>query len=241
MRTRHRHRAGRGGRIAWLSALAAALVLAGLAVPEVADHLGRESSGTARAQLVGGDGAYLPFVVEPAVTLVEKVPHPEASPTPEPEQTDRPGRPTATGVPIRLIVPRLGVDAPVIGIRAAGGVLEPPGDPQTLGWWTGGAKPGARFGGALITGHTVHVGGGVFDNLEALAVGDHATVRTAAGNIRYEVTGVTIYRKASLARDAARVFSQTVPGRLVLVTCEDWNGVAYLSNTVVFAEPLPEA
>jgi hypothetical protein len=47
-----------------------------------------------------------------------------------------------------------------------------------------------------------------------------------------------VYRKARLAEDAARVFSQTVPGRLVLITCEEWNGSAYLSNAVVFAEPL---
>jgi hypothetical protein len=28
-----------------------------------------------------------------------------------------------------------------------------------------------------------------------------------------------------------------VPGRLVLVTCEDWNGARYLSNVVVIATP----
>jgi hypothetical protein len=27
-------------------------------------------------------------------------------------------------------------------------------------------------------------------------------------------------------------------GRLVLVTCEDWNGEVYLSNAVVIAEPV---
>jgi len=52
----------------------------------------------------------------------------------------------------------------------------------------------------------------------------------------YTVSGVTTYRKASLAKDAERVFSQTVPGRLVLITCEDWNGSIYLSNVVVFAD-----
>ena len=61
-------------------------------------------------------------------------------------------------------------------------------------------------------------------------------VRTAKGAIPYVVRGVTVYRKATLARDAARVFSQTVPGRLVLITCEDWNGSGYDSNAIVFAE-----
>jgi len=140
-------------------------------------------------------------------------------------------------VPQRIVVPRLGVDAPVIGIDAPEGVLLPPDDPQTLGWWRSGAQPGAARGSALVTGHTVSSGGGAFDDLETLEAGDRVRVRTTAGVIGYEVTGVTIYRKASLAEDAARVFSQTVPGRLVLITCEDWNGSTYLSNAVVFAEP----
>jgi len=130
----------------------------------------------------------------------------------------------------------LGVDVPVLRIKAAEGVLTPPGNPQTVGWWTGGARPGAATGGALITGHTVHTGGGAFDDLETLKARDDVRVRTVNGVLKYTVSGVTIYRKASLAKDAERVFSQTVPGRLVLVTCEDWNGWMYLSNTVVFAD-----
>ncbi|HEU4512288.1 MAG TPA: class F sortase, partial [Nocardioidaceae bacterium] len=73
---------------------------------------------------------------------------------------------TAKGVPRRVVVPRLGVDAPVVGIDAPGGVLLPPDDPQVLGWWRSGAKPGARYGSALVTGHTVSSGGGAFDDLE---------------------------------------------------------------------------
>jgi LPXTG-site transpeptidase (sortase) family protein len=138
---------------------------------------------------------------------------------------------------VRLVVPRLRVDAPVYPIGTPGGVLTPPSDPQTLGWWDGGAVPGAAHGGALITGHTVHTGGGAFDDLESLSAGDDVWVRTNHGVLRYAVSGVAIYRKASLARDAARIFRQSGPGRLVLITCEDWNGSTYLSNAVVFADP----
>ena len=63
-------------------------------------------------------------------------------------------------------------------------------------------------------------------------------VRTAHGWIRYAVRDVRIYDKGSVAQDASRLFSQRVPGRLVLVTCEDWNGVSYLSNVVVYRRPL---
>ncbi|NUR07197.1 MAG: class F sortase [Nocardioidaceae bacterium] len=136
-----------------------------------------------------------------------------------------------------MVVPPLHVRAPVVPITAPGGVLLPPGDPTTLGWWREGAVPGAKHGGALVTGHTVHTGGGAFDHLDSLRDGDAVVVRTREGRIRYTVTGVTVYRKARLASDAARVFAQSGPGRLVLVTCDDWNGTTYLSNAVVFADP----
>jgi len=155
-----------------------------------------------------------PYVVEPRVEL---------------QAAEAPSRPERR--------PHAGREG-VVPIGAPGRVLVPPGDPQMLGWWDGGAVPGAAHGGALITGHTVHTGGGAFDDLETLRPGDPLRVRTAKGPIRYEVTGVTVYRKASLARDAAKVFRQRGPGRLVLITCEDWNGTTYLSNAVVFADPV---
>ena len=88
----------------------------------------------------------------------------------------------------------------------------------------------------MITGHTVHAGGGAFDELEQLRAGDVVVVTTSRGTLRYQVTGVTTYRKQALARNAAAVFDQSVPGRLVLVTCEDWTGKVYLSNVVVVAQ-----
>jgi len=147
-------------------------------------------------------------------------------------------RDPATGVPVRLFVPALGVHAPVVSISDHNHTLVPPNDPQTLGWWSDGARPGARFGSALITGHTVSSGGGAFDALATLQAGDPVTVRTQEGAIRYAVRSVVVYRKASLARHSKRVFDQAVPGRLILVTCDDWNGVRYLSNAVVRADPV---
>ncbi len=90
----------------------------------------------------------------------------------------------------------------------------------------------------LITGHTVSSGGGAFDNLATLRAGDTVAVGTRKGQIRYAVSGVTVYGKASLARRAPQIFDQSVPSRLVLVTCDDWNGEIYLSNAVVVADPI---
>lgn len=209
----------------------------GLAVAAGAVSLGLGSTPTGTSTVgVAPDARPAPFVIEPAVRFEPAEP-PAASDVPAPAT---PRAHPARGLPTRVFVPRVGVDAPVIGIDAPDGVLLPPSDPQVLGWWRVGALPGDAQGSALITGHTVSVGGGVFDDLEHVRVGDRVRVRTTAGSIAYRITGVTIYRKAALAQDSARIFSQTVPGRLVLITCEDWNGTAYLSNVVVFADPLPD-
>ena len=143
------------------------------------------------------------------------------------------------GAPTRVVIPALGVDAPVLPISTVGNALNPPSDPQELGWWSDGAAPGARKGSALVTGHTVHTGGGALDHLGDLEVGDDVAVRVrgAAKPLRYVVTRVHTYGKGQLAKRAKQVFDQTVPGRLVLITCADWNGYEYESNTVVTAKP----
>lgn len=210
-----------------------AVLFGGLAGPAVVDRVTEEIHGgadPATAEIVDGPRTYSPFLVEPTVRFEEATP-------PEPPRTRDNEPAPEPAAPERLLVPRLGVDAAVRSIDAPAGVLRPPDDPQVLGWWGQGAAPGAGRGSALITGHTVSTGGGALDDLEILRPGDGLAVRTAGELIRYSVTGVTVYGKASLARDAQRVFSQSVPGRLVLITCEDWNGVEYLSNVVVLAEP----
>jgi LPXTG-site transpeptidase (sortase) family protein len=146
--------------------------------------------------------------------------------------------PVRPGNPVKLSVPTLGVSARVLGIRVRGGALIPPSNPRLVGWWSDGAQPGATKGSAVITGHTVHDGGGAFDDLDQLTAGDPVKVTTGRGTIDYRVSSVIIYRKKALAKAATSVFSQGVPGRLVLITCDDWDGTAYLSNAVVIATPV---
>jgi LPXTG-site transpeptidase (sortase) family protein len=165
----------------------------------------------------------------------QRVPKTQTTPATPPSKTvlaTRPGRPTG------ISIPQLGVNAPVLSIKAVNAALTPPSDPTTVGWWSAGAQPGAKRGSAIITGHTVHTGGGAFDNLEKLVRGSVIQVATVRGVLRYQVATVTTYRKATLAKRAAQVFDQSVRGRLVLVTCEDWNGQVYLSNVVVLALPM---
>jgi LPXTG-site transpeptidase (sortase) family protein len=161
-----------------------------------------------------------------------------SSPTQQESATARPVlAPREPGSPRRVRIPALDVDAPDVPVRAPQRTLVPPGDARKLGWWSDGAKPGAAEGSALIAGHTVHTGGGALDDLEKLREGDVIVVRTAHGTVRYAVDRVRIYSKGRIADDATRLFSQDVAGRLVLVTCEDWDGTRYLSNVVVTATP----
>ncbi len=158
--------------------------------------------------------------------------------TPESGTTAEPVRaPREPGAPTRVRIPSLGVDAPVLPVRAPDRTLVPPSDPQRLGWWADGAKPGAARGSALVTGHTVHTGGGALDHLEDVEPGDLVVVRTDRGTIRYDVRAVKVFSKGRIADHATTLFSQEVPGRLVLITCEDWDGERYLSNVVVTATP----
>lgn len=145
--------------------------------------------------------------------------------------------PRTPGAPVRLSIPALDVDVPVDSILAPGGVLTPPSDPQTLGWWADGARPGNPRGSALVTGHTVSTGGGALDDLETLDPGHRIRVRSANTSTSYAVETVEIYAKGDLAERAEALFDQSVPGRLVVVTCEDWDGDEYLSNVVVTAAP----
>lgn len=142
------------------------------------------------------------------------------------------------GSPRLVRLPSLGVSSRVVPIRASDRTLVPPSDPELLGWWADGARPGDAHGSALVTGHTVHTGGGALDDLEDAGPGDRVVVRTDHDTLHYVVRHVRVYDKGALARRAEDVFSQDGPGRLVLATCEDWNGERYLSNVVVIARPL---
>lgn len=175
------------------------------------------------------------------VALVTRVPVPRTIPpqtmTPKPTFVP-PSREPGAGTPYSVEIEALGINVPVVPIQLQVSTLVPPSDPQTLGWWSGGAVPGSERGGAIITGHTVHTGGGALDNLETMLPGDVFTVRTDAGRIRYSVSKVEVFDKDRISTASNRIFSQDVRGRLVLITCEDWDGTGYNSNVVVYAHPI---
>jgi LPXTG-site transpeptidase (sortase) family protein len=142
--------------------------------------------------------------------------------------------------PETLIVKSIDLNAPVVPIQiAADGVLTPPADYHEVGYWTGSAEPGATSGQTLITGHTVHTGGGVMDRLGDMRPGALIQIKTKLGTIDYAATQVFVYTKAELAAHRNDLFSQARSQyRLVLVTCTGWTGIDYTSNIIVFADEL---
>ena len=135
-------------------------------------------------------------------------------------------------VPTRL---HLGaINAPVVPATLDGSTLTPPDDPQVLGWW--GKRVGSVHGTTLLTGHTVHDGGGTFDDLEHTPPGARAHLNSHS----YKVTSVRVISKASLAQRASTLFARTGPPKLVLVTCENYNPATghYASNVVVTLTPV---
>ncbi|HET6165756.1 MAG TPA: class F sortase [Marmoricola sp.] len=142
--------------------------------------------------------------------------------------------------PELLIIRDIGVRAPVVPIEiSSAGVLSPPDVVKEVGWWKRSAKPGSPTGQTLITGHTVHTGGGSMDRLGEVRPGALIQIRTPRGTIDYEATKVFVYTRAKLAEHARDLFSQKRShNRLVLVTCTGWTGHDYTSNIIVFANPL---
>jgi LPXTG-site transpeptidase (sortase) family protein len=147
------------------------------------------------------------------------------------------GTPARPGQRVRVLVGGLGVDASVVPVEADRGVLTPPSDASTVGWWQDGAAPASRRGSVVITGHTVRGGVGAFDRLGSLEPGDEVAVGTGRRLVRYRVTSTNVWSRWALAKRSARLFDPAGPARLVLVTCDDWDGTAYRSNAVVTARP----
>lgn len=137
-----------------------------------------------------------------------------------------------------LIVPTIGLDAPMIDIDLEPtGVLTPPGDFSEVGHWSDSADPGATTGQTVVTGHTVHTGGGVMNRLGDVAQGDPLQIRSDGALVDYRVRRVVVLSRAEIAEKAEALFGQDRRnGRLVLVTCTDWDGAQYESNIVVFAD-----
>jgi LPXTG-site transpeptidase (sortase) family protein len=165
-----------------------------------------------------------------------------ASPNRTKVSPERRGAQTTDGIdgPYTLRIPRIGVHAPVLPIQSnEERVLNPPEDPKVAGWWSDGAAPGESRGSAVIVGHTVrNKGGGIFDDMADLNRGDTIEVDGSDSALTYRVKSIDVLAKGDLARHAEEIFAQTGAARLVIITCDDWDGRVWRSNIVTIAAPV---
>lgn len=143
--------------------------------------------------------------------------------------------------PVRLHIPAIGVDAPVLptGV-AAGGALAIPPDPANVGWWADGGFPGEPDGAVILVGHidSAASGPGALYRLQDARPGDDVTVAAGERSFRYRIVALRAYAKSSLP--VAAVFGQQVSARLVIVSCGgpfDASTGHYLDNIVAYALP----
>jgi hypothetical protein len=198
-----------------------ALLGTGVALAEASPRAGAPDLGTAPA--AAPSPAAPPSVAEPLP--------PEPAPAWEP----------VAAAPVEVRLPATPDPVPLVPVGTLrSGALQLPERPSVLGWYAGGAAPGAAAGSAVIAGHvdSAEYGSGPLEQLYALEVGDVVEVADAAGERhRFAVTSRTSYPKAALPAD---VFRADGPPQLALVTCGgefDERTGNYADNVVVIAAP----
>jgi hypothetical protein len=148
-------------------------------------------------------------------------------------------RPLRPATPLRLRIPLLKVDAPLMKLALnATGALEPPPDnnPVLAGWYAGGTVPGA-VGTAVVAGHVdTRLGPGVFHALGLVRKG--ATIEIARADQRtavFTVYAVGVYDKKNFPDD--KVYGPSTRPELRVITCGGGydKKTGYESNIVVFA------
>lgn len=149
-------------------------------------------------------------------------------------------RPLKRSVPVRIRIPAIGVNAPVmeVGLNPDGTVQVPPlADHNLTGWYKYGPTPGQR-GASVILGHVDSVTGlSAFFKLKNLRKGDRIYVRLADGRTAvFVVDG--LQRTAKTSFPTAAVYGRVRYPGLRLITCGGPFDLAtghYEDNIIVYA------
>lgn len=123
--------------------------------------------------------------------------------------------------PSRIVVPAIGVDAPIfeLGVNS-NGEMDSPDGPSPVGWYNFSPTPG-NPGNTVMSGHRDwHTGvTGVFWRLSEIKPGDRITVQLIDGNkIEYIAAISALIGSGDLP--IAEVVGQTEVETITLITCE---------------------
>ncbi|MEU5609462.1 class F sortase [Streptomyces sparsogenes] len=161
--------------------------------------------------------------------------------TPPPSQASaKPVRALGRSVPVRLRIPAIGVDTPVLrlGLAPDGSVRVPPVTAHDrAGWYRQSPTPG-QVGPSVILGHVTvgAYGDGVFRHLARLRRGEEIEARLENGTAAvFTVSAVRTVAKADFPTED--VYGDVDRPELRLITCGGpRTGDGYLDNVIVFAE-----
>jgi LPXTG-site transpeptidase (sortase) family protein len=196
----------------------------------------------------GGDPAPFPAAAVPRPPSAPGTPYalqapspaapaPASTPTPDPASD---GKHLSRSRPERLLIPKIGVDAPFTDLTLApDGRLRPPPAANTnlVGWYANGPSPGER-GTAIIAGHVdTRTSAAVFVYLRDLRRGDtFKVVRADGGTASFVVDSTETFAKDRFPSE--RVYGDTDQAQVRLITCAgDYDRTVhdYKDNLVVFA------
>jgi LPXTG-site transpeptidase (sortase) family protein len=159
------------------------------------------------------------------------------SPTPQPRPPLAPAEPA---LPQRIVIPKIGVDAPVsVKSLDADGTMQPPNGPEDVAWYDFTARPGSG-GNAVFSAHVDYhdYGPAVFAGLKDLKEGDAIEVRAADGAAyRYRVAVSVTYPAAEAPVE--HIVGPTSREAVTLITCTgsfDASSRQYSHRLVVRAE-----
>ncbi len=150
--------------------------------------------------------------------------------------------PLGSSPPTRVVIPKIGVDAPFValGLEPSGELAVPdPNNRNLAGWYKDAATPGS-VGTAVVVAHVdTKSGPAAFYGLGALRPGDTAdVVRTDGMVATFRIESVEVFEKKSFPSD--RVYADTGEAQLRLITCggtfKKGAQGGYEANVVVFAK-----
>jgi len=150
----------------------------------------------------------------------------------------------ASFLPSRLVIPAIGLDAPIVPVGWETRVVNDTGislwdvvDFFAAGWHINSARPG-QGGNVVLSGHH-NVYGEVFRDLEHLKPLDDITVYIGETAYHYSVTALRILKEegqpADVRKQNASCMLPTEYERLTLVTCWPYSGNSH--RLIVIALP----
>jgi sortase (surface protein transpeptidase) len=153
--------------------------------------------------------------------------------------TDAAADPLPPSAPVRLRIPEIRVDAPVmrLGLGRDGSLdVPPPGDRNVVGWYQDGTSPGAK-GTAIVAGHVDNAQGrSVFYHLGALEKGHRIEVTRKDGRTAvFTIDAIEVYEADDFPDE--KVYGLRDRAELRVITCGGGftEKTGYRGNVVAYA------